>query len=561
MSRSTRPFPRRSSAATPLIALCLFGCGPEDIELAPPDPRPVAPEDCSAAVPEGVLAARPPMGWNGYNAFGCDAALDEARVRANVDALVASGMQSAGYHYVNLDDCWELERAADGRRQFDPEQLPGGIGALSEHLQSLGLSLGVFTPIQMCGGIPPIVGSEALDAMTYAGWEVDYVKAVSCGASEADVRNLAGQLSSTGRPMVLSLAAAPFEEWMREVANVWRTTGDAKPTWESLVESIDTTVPLAAYARPGAFNDPDMLEIGNGALTAGEKRVQFSVWSILAAPLIAGNDLTTMTEEDRAILTHGGLIALDQDPLGLQAALIRSEDGVDILAKPLSACGERAAVLWNRSAADVTVSVGFRELWLDPGPAAVQDLWADVTVASDADGFTVTVPTHDAVALRVTGSEPPRPSGHVYLSDLPWTYVTNGYGPVELDRTNGEANPLDGAPIRLRGAAYDKGLGVHAPSLLRYRLGRACTRFIADVGIDDDVAGQGSVRFEVWADGERLFESGLVTGTTPPRAVSVDVSGKWDLRLFVSMGGDTFALDHSVWAAARLECAPPGQTP
>jgi alpha-galactosidase len=361
--------------------------------------------------------------------------------------------------------------------------------------------------------------------------------------------------------MVLSLAAAPFEEWMREVANVWRTTGDAKPNWQSLVTSIDTTVPLAAYARPGAFNDPDMLEIGNGMLTAGEKRVQFSVWSILAAPLIAGNDLTVMTEEDRAILTHPGLIAFDQDPLGLQAALIRRADDVDVLAKPLSACGARAAVLWNRGDASASVSLGWRELWLDPGPATVHDLWADAPLASDSDGVTVTVPPHDAVALLVTGSEPPRPSGHVYLSDVPWTYVTNGYGPVELDRTNGENSALDGAPIRLRGAAYDKGLGVHGPSLLRYRLGRACTRFIADVGIDDDQNGQGSVTFEVWADGERLFESGLITGTTPPRTVSVDVTGRWDLRLFVSVGGDDFTLDHAVWAAARVECSPAGDAP
>jgi alpha-galactosidase len=543
------------------MALCLLGCGPEDIELAPAEQSPPPPEDCSAAVPEGMLAARPPMGWNGYNAFGCDATFDETVVRANVGALVTNGMQSAGYHYVNLDDCLERQRAEDGRREFDPTRLPGGIVQLSEHLHSLGLSLGIRAPIRTCGEVPGTEGYEALDAATYAAWGVDYVKAVSCGANEAAVRALAEQLASSGRPMVMSLAAAPFEEWMREVANVWRTSGDATPTWSSLVSSIDSAVPLAAYARPGAFNDPDMLEIGNGTLTLGEKRVQFSVWSILAAPLLAGNDLSAMTEETRAILTNGELIALNQDPLGLQAALIRSEGDVDVLAKPLSACGARAAVLWNRGDVDTRVTIGWEELWLKPGPASAHDLWADVPIASDTDGFTVTVPSHDAVAVRVTGPEPPRPGGHVYLSDLPWTYATNGFGPPELDSTNGETAPLDGAPIRLRGAAYDKGLGVHGPSLLRYRLGRACSRFIADVGIDDDQNGQGSVSFEVWADGERLFESGRVTGSSPPRTVSVDVSGKRDLRLFVGVGGDTFAFDHAVWAAARLECAPAGPSP
>jgi alpha-galactosidase len=543
------------------MALCLLCCGPEDIELAPANRTPPPPEDCSAAIPEGTIAARPPMGWNGYNAFGCDAGFDETMLRANVDALVSSGMQSAGYHYVTFDDCWELERTEEGRREFDPARLPGGITAFSEHLHARGLSLGIRAPVRTCLGIPGTDGYEALDAATYAAWGVDYVKAVGCGAPELAVRTLAEQLELTGRPMVLSLAAEPFAEWMPEVANLWRTSEDAEPTWTSIVTSIDETVPLAAYARPGAFNDPDMLEIGNGTLTLGEKRAQFSVWSILAAPLIAGNDLTTMTEETLSVLTNGRLIALNQDPLGLQAALIRREGGVEILAKPLAECGARAAVLWNRSDADVPVSVAWQELWLDPGPATVHDLWANVPLAADADGFTVTVPSHDAVAVQVMGSEPPRPSGRVYLSDLPWTYVTNAFGPVERDTTNGEDAALDGAPIRLGRVAYLKGLGVHGPSLLRYRLGRGCSRFIADVGIDDDQDGLGSAKFEVWADGELLFESGLVTGSSPPRPVNVDVTGKRDLRLFMSLGGDTYAHDHGVWAGARLECAPAGELP
>jgi alpha-galactosidase len=304
-----------------------------------------------------------------------------------------------------------------------------------------------------------------------------------------------------------------------------------------------------------------MLEIGNGSLTPGEQRVQFAVWSILSAPLIAGNDLAAMSEESRAILTNAALIAINQDPLGLQGALIRREGDVDVLAKPLSACGARAAVLWNRGEEAATVSLEWSELWLAAGAAEVQDLWAGAPLAAGADGVTVTVPAHDAVALRVTGVEPPRPAGNVYLSDLPWTYATNGYGPVELDTTNGEDMALDGATIRLRSATYANGLGVHGPSLIRYRLGRACTRFIAEVGIDDDQRGNGSVSFEVWADGERLFETGRLTGETPSRSVSVDVKGRWEVRLFVGIGGDTFAMDHGVWAGARLECAPAGATP
>jgi alpha-galactosidase len=546
--------------AVPIAALSIFGCHREDIELAPPRATSPAVGDCSAAVPDGLLAARPPMGWNGYNAFGCEPELDEAKVRATVDALVASGMQSAGYQYVNLDSCWQLPRAADGTRVFDPVRLPGGIEALSNDVHAQGLSLGIYSRVQDCMGEPGGQGYETMDAQAYAAWGADYVKYAHCIPTEELAEGvgtaLADALQATGRPMVLSLAAPPFREWMHDAAELWRTAENAQPTWASIVTSIDATVPFAAYARPGRFNDPDMLEIGNGGLTPEEMRTQFTVWSALAAPLLAGNDLTAMTDEVRDLLTNGRVIALNQDPLGLQAALVRREGEVDILAKPLAECGARAVVLWNRGEASADVTVGWEELWLEPAPAAVEDLWSDSPLAAGSDGFTVTVASHDAVALRVTGAEPPLPKGRVYVSDLGLTYATNWWGPVELDTTNGETAALDGTPIRLRGAAYDKGLGVHAPSLVRYRLGQACSRFVADVGVDDDQNGAGSVEFEVWADGERLFQSGVLTGSSPARAVNLDVSGRRELRLFVGIGGDVEFQDHAVWAGARLECDP-----
>jgi alpha-galactosidase len=373
---------------------------------------------------------------------------------------------------------------------------------------------------------------------------------------EDAVADLARALTAAGRPIVLSVATGSFQEWMRDTVQLWRTSGNVQATFGSIVSQIDATVPLAAYARPGAFNDPDMLELGNGSLSAGEQRVQFSVWSILSAPLLAGNDLTAMTEATRAILTSSEVIRLNQDPLGLQAARVRRDGDVEILAKPLAGCGARAAVLYNRGNADAELSLTWQDLWLEPVAASVRDLWNDSLLEANPEGFAVTVPGHDAVALRVQGTEPPLPSGRVPLSDVSWTYVTNGFGPVELDQTNGEGQPLDGAPIRLRGAAYDTGLGVHAPSLIRYRLGQACSRFVADVGIDDDQAGQGSVQFEVWADAERLFQSGVVTGTSPTQTVDIDVRERRELRIFVGIGGDDDILDHAVWAGALLECDP-----
>jgi alpha-galactosidase len=497
------------------------------------------------------------MGWNGYNAYPrCTAELDEAKVRANIDALVASGMQSAGYQYVNLDFCWQLPRTSEGLRVFDPARLPGGIEALSNDVHALGLSLGVWAPIQDCRKEPGGEGHEAVDAATYAAWGVDYVKYVNCGGEvgENAISTFADALANGGRPTVLALNAEPFREWMRDTAQLWRTGTDVLPTWSALVAAIDGAVPLAAYARPGGFNDPDMLQVGNGELTLGEMRAVFSVWSILSAPLLAGNELTTMTDETRDILTNSRVIALNQDPLGLQAALVRRDGDVDILAKPLAECGARGVVLWNRGETSAQIAVSLEELWLERGTATVWDLWNDAPIELEQDNFSVTVPGHDAVALKLTGVEPVLPHGRVYLSDLRWTYATNGFGPVELDRTNGEAPALDGQGIRLRGQAYEQGLGVHGSSLIRYRLGRACSRFSADVGIDDDQAGRGSVQFEVWADGERLFQTGTLTGTSPVREVSVDVSDKRELRLFVGIGGDDFASDHAVWAGARLEC-------
>jgi alpha-galactosidase len=547
------------------LAALLLACGREDIELGSPvstaaggvsgkgDPA----DDCSAAVPPDLIGSRPPLGWNGYNAFGCSEELDEAKVRANVEALVSSGMQAAGYQYIVLDECWQLPRADTGSRVFDPERLPGGIEGMSRFVRERGLALGVYAPVHDCLGAPGGDGFETVDAQSYASWGLEYVKYVACPGGSIDLaeaERLGQALRSVSPPIVLSLASPPFAEWMPRVAQLWRTGRNARPEWRSIVESIDATTPLAAYARPGAFNDPDMLEIGNGSLTAGEQRVQFSVWSILAAPLFAGNDLSLMSDATRSVLTNVDVIALDQDPLGLQGALVRSEGEVDILAKPLAACGARGVVLWNRGTTAARVALSWSEIWLANGPVVAVDLWQRTEISTSPEGVVVEVPPHDAVAMRVTGSEPPLPRGEVFLSDVPWTYAVSGFGPIELDTSNGEEPAGDGVTLSMRGAAYDKGIGTHAPSLIRYRLGRACRRFTADVGIDDETSGRGSVQFEVWADGVRLFDSGRMTGTSPPKRVDVNLTGRRELRLFVGIAGDAYGFDHADWANALLTC-------
>jgi alpha-galactosidase len=518
-------------------------------------------EDCSASIPEGLLAATPPMGWNGWNTFNCENTLDEAKVLATVDALVSSGMHAAGYQYVNFDDCWQTSRLPDGTIEVNQARFPNGILPVSTYVHDKGFSFGLYSPTANCISTPGSDGYETKDAQTYAAYGADYLKYRICSpvdGLQARYERMAQALRSTGRAIVYSIAAPPFSDWMAEMGQLWRTGPSITATWDGLMRALDLNVPLAPWTRPGGFNDPDMLEVGNGTLSESENRANFTLWSIMSAPLLAGNDLTVMTESTREILTNSEIIALDQDPLGLQGAPVRHEaDSADVLvlAKPLASCGARGVVLFNRGVSTVSTTVSWSDIWLLSGPAVVRDLWAHVDRDPVIDGITVSIPPHDVVALKVLGTEPPRPTGDAYLSDLSWTYASNGWGPIERDTSNGEIKAGDGAPMRLRGRTYMKGLGAHAPSLVRYRLQQACTRFTADVGIDDEVAGLGSVAFEVWADGQKLFDSGVVTGTTPVRHIDLDLKERRDLRLFVGTGAENQnGQDHADWADARLTC-------
>jgi alpha-galactosidase len=501
------------------------------------------------------------MGWNGWNTFGCGPELDQAKFLANADALLSRGMADVGYEYVNLDDCWQSGRGADGVVQPNSARFPDGIGALGDYLHARGLKLGIDT----CSGgcprgeltTPGSIGYETQDAQSYASWGVDFVKYTRSGASargeRADFETMRDALRETGRPMLLSIVSAPFAYWHSEVGQMWRTHGDIMPSFADVLEVIDVTSKLAAYAGQGGYNDADMLWIGHAGLSESESRAVFSVWSILASPLLAGNDLTTMSAATQAILTQRELIALNQDALRLQGALIAMQGDVSVYAKPLSECGARGVVLLNRGSAAAEGSIGLEELGLAAELASVRDLWAGRELGPVLERLRVEVPAHDAVALRIVGSEPPLPRGRVYLSDLPWSYATNGWGPVERDQELGGEAADDGTPLTLGGVSYEKGLGTNSPSLVRYRLGQACRELEAVIGIDDVTGDAGSVIFQVWADGEKLFDSGVITGQSPPRRISVDISGKNELRLLVAEVDD-FGLDHGDWADAQLVC-------
>jgi alpha-galactosidase len=500
------------------------------------------------------------MGWDTWNRFGCGSGANETKIRAVADAMVANGMLAAGYEYVIVDDCWQGPRQADGTPAPDPTKFPSGMASLGSYLSARGLTLGIqsIAAPTSCVGRTGSEGYESIDVQTFASWGAKYLKYSRCGTTagaEADFRAMRTALDTFAPDFVYSVHDNALVEWMTTLAQLWRTTTPVSATWDSIGSILDVNAGLAAFARPGAFNDPDMLEVGNAGLSESEMRAQFTLWAVMTAPLIAGNDPTEMSATADAILTNSEIIAIDQDPLGLQGIRVRDDGDTEVYAKPLAGCGARGVVLLNRGAAPAAITVSWPEIWLGPGSATVRDLWARADQPPAADHVTVTVAPHDVAALKIIGTEPSRPRGGVYLGDAPWTYAANGLGPVERNQSNGDAASNDGTSLTIRGATYAKGLGVHGPSLVRYRLGRACTRFTADVGIDDASA-SGTVSFQVWADGEKLLDTGVLSSATPIRHVDLDVTNRHELRLFVGDGDDGSTGDLADWADAHVDCAP-----
>jgi alpha-galactosidase len=360
-------------------------------------------------LPDNGLARTPPMGWNSWNHFA--ERVDDRVVRAAADAMVSSGMAAAGYTYVNIDDTWEEGRDADGN--IVPNRKFPDMRALAAYVHSKGLKLGIYSspgPLT-CGGYTASYGHEEQDARTFASWGIDYLKYDWCSAGQiypnADLRaiyqKMGAALERSGRPIVFSLCEygmGAVWTWAPRVAgNLWRTTDDIQDNWASMAKIGFNQGNLAPYAGPGHWNDLDMLEVGNGGMTADEYRTHFSLWCMLAAPLMAGNDLSTMSESTREILTNRDVIAVDQDPLGKEATRALAVDGVEVFVKPL-ADGGVAVGLFNRNdkethAAFPWSAVGF------PAPAAIRDLWRHEAVAVDAAGYSGPVPSHGVVMLRL----------------------------------------------------------------------------------------------------------------------------------------------------------------
>ncbi len=363
------------------------------------------------------LAKTPPMGWNSWNKYGCD--VSEKLIMGMADAMVHSGMQDAGYKYVVIDDCWQVGRDENGEIIVDKDRFPNGMKYLADYVHSKGLKFGIYScaGTKTCQGRPGGRGYEFQDARTYARWGVDYLKYDWCNTSTQEAKSsyaiMRDALYVAGRPIVFSICewgtAKPWE-WGKEVGHLWRTSQDILDRWDAMIDIFEKQKDLAKYAGPGYWNDPDMLEVGNGGMTTEEYRTHFSLWCMLAAPLMSGNDLQNMSAETKEILTNNEVIALDQDPLGKQGYCYRDNGDYQIWIKKLQN-NEKAACLLNRGDSEIEVQVDFKILlkasddyWTtDPHKLEeykIRDLWEHKEIKLDSNLMSFKLPPHSVKVFR-----------------------------------------------------------------------------------------------------------------------------------------------------------------
>jgi alpha-galactosidase len=360
-------------------------------------------------VKDNGLARTPPMGWNSWNKFA--GRVDDATVRSIADAMATNGMKEAGYLYINIDDTWEGYRDARGNIQSN-KKFPN-MKALAGYVHSKGLKLGIYsTPgPDTCAGYEGSYGHEAQDARTYAAWGIDYLKYDWCGARTlytdeempAVYQKMGDALLKSGRPIVYSLCQygrLDVWKWGADVGgNLWRTTGDIRDAWDSMTRIGFSQNELAQWAKPGHWNDPDMLEIGNGVMSEIEYKTHMSLWAMLAAPLLAGNDLRSMSPEILAILTNREVIAVDQDKDGKQGKQVWKSGDQEIWVRPLSG-GAHAVALFNRAAEATKVTARWADLGIS-GKPRVRDVWEHKDIDASGPEYSVSVPGHGVVMLTL----------------------------------------------------------------------------------------------------------------------------------------------------------------
>jgi alpha-galactosidase len=392
------------------------------------------------------LALTPPMGWNSWNVF--QANIDENKIKGIADAMVSSGMKNVGYQYVVIDDSWMASaRDGSGNLVANSTKFPSGIKALADYVHSKGLKFGIYESPDSttCQNLPGSYGHEQQDANLFASWGVDYLKYDSCGTTgQAAFQTMRDCLKNTGRDIVYSTNPSFYTDsnvknWIVDTANLWRTTQDIKDYWgpgnppaqtwaRSVMQIIDENEVNANLAGPGHWNDCDMLEVGNYGLDGNpgmndtEYKSHFSLWCIMASPLIAGNDLRSMNQASKDILTASEVIAVNQDSLGKQGRRVKDLGELEVWSKTLNGSGVRAVLLLNRSTAAANITVNWSDIGLANGNAVVRDLWAKLDLGTYVSSYTASnIPAHGVVVVKITGTEPtptptPTPGSGTLLS-------------------------------------------------------------------------------------------------------------------------------------------------
>ncbi|WNV92124.1 NPCBM/NEW2 domain-containing protein [Umezawaea sp. Da 62-37] len=507
------------------------------------------------------------MGFNNWNSTHCRAEFNDQMIRGIADLFVSRGLKDAGYNYVNIDDCWaETSRDSAGNLVPNRTRFPNGIKAVADYVHGKGLKFGLYSSAgtMTCNelGFPGGIGHERQDANLFASWGVDYLKYDNCGdhlgqGGQQRYTAMRDALLATGRPILYSICEWGSEspwDWAQTVGNSWRTTGDIEDNYGSMLNIFKSNVTRSTDSQRGAWNDPDMLEVGNGGMTDAEYRSHFTLWSMMNAPLLIGADLRTASAATYSILTNRDVIALDQDSLGVQAAEIGNTNGLHVLVKPLDN-GDTAVALFNETGSTATIGTTAAAAGLGNATSyRLTDLWSKA-VSTTSGTISASVPAHATVVYRVarTGTATTPPAGTTQVSALPASLASGAWGPVEKDRSNGEKAGGDGRTLTIGGTTYARGIGVHARSEVRYYLGGKCTGFQAWVGVDDEVGDNGSASMEVWAGAGQLAAT-TVRGTEGAKRITADVTGEQYVKLAAMPTADGARFDHVDWADATVTC-------
>ena len=498
------------------------------------------------------LTPTPPVGWNSWNAFEKD--IDENKIKQIADIMVSSGMRDAGYKYLVLDDAWmAAERNKKGQLVADSIKFPGGMKAVGDYIHSKGLKYGIYEcrGDLTCQNLPGSFEHEDIDMQSFADWGVDYIKLDACFArkngrlSSEDFDVYHQAILKTGRPMVLSISDFGSGAWAwggNKYGELWRTSGDIYPRIQSVYRCAETSGGNGAihpafkglwqFAGPDSWNDPDMLQVGN-LKSITEDKAHFSLWSILAAPIMAGNDLRVMSDGVKNIITSKEVLAINQDSRAHQGYRVYEKDSIEIYNKPLSD-GTTAVLMLNKGEKKSDITVLWEQIGLS-GSQPVRDLWLTKDLGAFNNSFTAkNLGKHEHMLLKIgTIGNPlvagPTPiseekytignSGTTYLSDI-YYIAKKGNAPVE-NKT------FDGKPLKIRGKKLKKGLGVKSNSEMMYRLNGKADRFQATVQIDKsspkDTEGTFQVMVEEKFGGRVIFNSGKMKRGDKPVKIDIDV--------------------------------------